>query len=217
MLTSGHLVAKTNKDLKIKRTLDLQSVFQGSESILFRYLNEAMLAASTQWRTDLTLAQCTDHAALKWIGLLKPCRSSRTLDSCFLITCKIFFLEMYHDLTYSQGSFSHVFCFSVLAPRRRTENVSCFPQKVAVKKVNFYWPNQANIPGINLQCISLQLPLTTHVKTKSKAAKAPDSPPCSKSRYMNWEQLLFISPACSQLHSSAGMFWLNLWPWDMMQ
>lgn len=141
MLTSGHLVTKTNKELKIKMTLDLRSVFQGSESILFHYLNQAMLAASIPWRTDLTLTQCTDHTALKWIGLLKPSR--RPPDSCFLITRKTFVLEISHDLTYSQGSFSHVFCFSVLAPRRRTGNVSCFPQKVAVKKVNFYWPNKS--------------------------------------------------------------------------
>lgn len=48
-----------------------------------------MSAAAVQGIIDLPLAQRTDHTTLKWIGLLKPRRSRRTPDSCFLITRKI--------------------------------------------------------------------------------------------------------------------------------
>lgn len=96
-----------------------------------------MSAAAVQGTIDLPLAQRTDHTTLKWIGLPKPRRSRRTPDSCFLITRKIFVLETYHDLTYPKIFFSHLFCFTAVTPRRRTENSSHFLQ-VAVRNVNFY-------------------------------------------------------------------------------
>lgn len=151
MLTSGHLVTKTNKELKIKMTLDLRSVFQGYESILFHYLNQAMLAASIQWRTDLTLTQCTDHTALKWIGLLKPSRRPPDSPNYMQDICPRNF--SWSDI-FTRIFFSRVLLFSTSTKKKDRECVLFSPEGRS-QESQFLLAKQINIPGINLQCISL--------------------------------------------------------------